>query len=165
MKIFEKFGHTIDLSVSGSGSIDPWTSDYARENGVSCWGTCDMGLFALVDGEKIFKMKIGRQLHIIEAFKNEKISSWDEALTIFNKFVDRELGLLSESKHSIDIQKMQEEKIKKLTKKEKEAYFENVRKERQILSNMPENERKAYIEEKNKKIEEEYQNYIKNEQK
>ena len=137
IKIFE---HTIEVKESGMGSLDPWSADYAHEQNVSMMGTDDMASFALIDGERVFKIKNSitpLYNELKEALENDKIASWDDAFDIFSKHIDREFEPLSKSKHDIDIMKMRHEKFKKLTKKEKEAYWDKWRKEREIIRNMP----------------------------
>ena len=137
IKIFE---HTIEFKESGMGSLDPWSADYAHEQNVSMMGTDDMASFALIDGERVFKIKNSitpLYNELKEALENDKIASWDDAFDIFSKHIDREFEPLSKSKHDIDIMKMHHEKFKKLTKKEKEAYWDKWRKEREIIRNMP----------------------------
>ena len=137
IKIFE---HTIEFKESGMGSLDPWSADYAHEQNVSMMGTDDMASFALIDGERVFKIKNSitpLYNELKEALENDKIASWDDAFDIFSKHIDREFEPLSKSKHDIDIMKMRHEKFKKLTKKEKEAYWDKWRKEREIIRNMP----------------------------
>ena len=131
IKIFE---HTIEFKESGMGSLDPWSADYAHEQNVSMMGTDDMASFALIDGERVFKIKNSitpLYNELKEALENDKIASWDDAFDIFSKHIDREFEPLSKSKHDIDIMKMRHEKLKKLTKKEKEAYWGKWRKERE----------------------------------
>ena len=137
IKIFE---HTIEFKESGMGSLDPWSADYAHEQNVSLMGTDDMASFALIDGERVFRIKNNitpLYNELKEALENDKIASWDDAFDIFSKHIDREFEPLSKSKHDIDIMKMRHEKFKKLTKKEKEAYWDKWRKEREIIRNMP----------------------------
>ena len=131
LKIFE---HTIEFKESGAGSLDPWSADYAHEQNVSMMCTDDMASFALIDGERVFKIKNSitpLYNELKEALENDKIASWDDAFDIFSKHIDKEFEPLSKSKHDIDIIKMRHEKLEKLTQKEKEAYWCNWRKERE----------------------------------
>ena len=57
--------------------------------------------------------------------------------------------------------KMHHEKFEKLTKKEKEAYWGNWRKEREIIRNMSNDEKKAFYNERERQYEEEYNEWIK----
>lgn len=164
MELFEIFGHTIDFRGSGTGSLDPWSADYAYGQGVSMMCTADMASFALIDGERVFRIKHGLiplYNELKEALENDKVASWDDAFAIFSKYIDREFEPLSKSKHGIDIMKMHSEKFEKLTKKEKEAYWDKWRKERDMVRNMSEEERKTFLEEKQRKEEEEFKKWIK----
>ena len=163
MELFEIFGHTIDLRSSASGSLDPWTSDYAKTYEVGIMCTDDMAEFALIDGEHIFKIRnmIKFYYELKEAIENKLVGSWDDAFAIFNNYVVMEFEPLSKSKHGIDIMKMHSEKFEKLTKKEKEAYWDKWRKERDMVRNMSEEERKTFLEEKQRKEEEEFKEWIK----
>lgn len=165
MDKIEIFGHTIEFRGSGTGSLDPWSGDYAHEQNVNMMCTADMASFALIDGERVFRIKHGiipLYNELKEALENDKVTSWDDAFAIFSKYIDREFEPLSKSKHGIDIMKMHHEKFEKLSKKEKEAYWDEYRKKRAIVRSMSDEERKAYLEEKNRKIEEEYLDWIKN---
>ena len=164
MEQFNVFGHTIEFRGSGTGSLDPWSADYAHEQGVSMMCTTDMAEFALVDGEYVYKIRHGfvRVYNELKnAIDNKTASCWHEVFAIFNKYITSEFQTLTNSKHSIDIMKMQHEKFEKLSKKEKEAYMENWRKERDMLIGMSDDEKKAFFEEKEKKTEEEFKEWIK----
>ena len=164
MELFKIFGHTIEFRGSGTGSLDPWSADYAHEQNVSMMCTADMASFALIDGERVFRIKHGitpLYNELKEALENDKVTSWDDAFAIFSEHIDREFEPLSKSKHGIDIMKMHHEKSEKLTKKEKEAYWDNWRKEREIIRNMSNDEKKAFLEEKHRKEEEEFKEWIK----
>ena len=50
-------GHTIEIKGSGSGSLDPWTSEYAREKGIGLMCTSDMAEFILLDGDDVWKIR------------------------------------------------------------------------------------------------------------
>lgn len=164
MEHLKIFGHTIEFKESGTGSLDPWSADYAHEQNVNMMCTDDMASFALIDGERVFRIKNSiTTLHneLKEALDNDKIASWDDVFAIFSKHIDREFKPLSKSKHDIDIMKMRHEKFEKLTKKEKEAYWDNWRKEREIIRNMSNDEKKAFYDERERQYEEEYNEWIK----
>lgn len=164
MEQLNVFGHTIEFRGSGTGSLDPWSGDYAHEQGVSIMCTADMASFVLIDGERVFRIKHGLiplYNELKEALENDKVASWDDAFAIFSKYVDREFEPLSKSKHGIDIMKMHHEKFEKLTKKEKEAYWDKWRKEREIIRNMSNDEKKAFYDERERQYEEEFNEWIK----
>lgn len=161
---FNVFGHTIEFRGSGTGSLDPWSGDYAHEQGVSMMCTADMAEFALIDGEYVYKIKHGAYSvynEIKNAIDNKTASSWEDIFAIFSNYVEREFQTLTDSKHSIDIMKMNHEKYQKLTKKEKEAYWDKWRKERDMVRNMSDEEKKAFYYERHRKTEEEFKEWIK----
>ena len=124
MEHIKIFGHTIEFKESGMGSLDPWSADYAHEQNVSLMGTDDMASFALIDGERVFRIKNNitpLYNELKEAVENDKIDSWDGAFDIFSKHVDSEFEPLSKSKHDIDIIKMRQEKLKKTYQKRKRS--------------------------------------------
>ena len=164
MEHLKIFGHTIEFKESGTGSLDPWSADYAHEQNVSMMCTDDMASFALIDGERVFRIKNSITTlynELKEALENGKIASWDDAFDIFNEHIDKEFKPLSKSKIDIGIMKMRNEKFEKLTKKEKEAYWDKWRKEREIIRNMSNDEKKAFYNERERQYEEEYNEWIK----
>jgi hypothetical protein len=48
-------GHSIEIRTNRTGSIDPWSLDYATENNIRLMITSDMGVFILIDGEDIYR--------------------------------------------------------------------------------------------------------------
>lgn len=125
---YEFFGHNIEVRVSNSGSHDPWTGDYAREKGVGLIGTADIKTFILIDGETVYSLKRGGQLHFINALQQE-FSSWEEVQKTINKFVDSNEPLtLKESFKYIDNLKVENDKLSKMSEKEKREYWEELKK-------------------------------------
>ena len=147
MEHIKIFGHTIEFKESGMGSLDPWSADYAHEQNVNLMGTDDMASFALIDGERVFRIKNNitpLYNELKEALENDKIDSWDGAFDIFSKHIDREFEPLSKSKHDIDIMKMRHEKLEKLTQKEKEAYWKLTKKGKEAYWDNWRKERENY---------------------
>lgn len=72
-KLIEIDGHTIEYRICSTGSIDPWSLDYAHENKISLMGTSDMAEFILVDGEQIYKLSSWGLFHSLE-----KLKTWEE---------------------------------------------------------------------------------------
>lgn len=52
-------GHTLEFRTSSSGSIDPWTMDYASEHKIGLIGTADIKDFVKVDNTWIYKITRG----------------------------------------------------------------------------------------------------------
>ena len=117
-------GHTIEIRYSGSGSIDPWTGDYARELGVGLMGTSDIGEFVLVDGNLIYRLRNG-YIPFMASIEN---LSFEEVMGILS--THDSFGTLEESKKGIDELKIENDKVKKMTPEEKRAYFEEKKKRR-----------------------------------
>lgn len=120
-------GHSAEYRVSPSGSLDPWTSDYANSLGVGIMCTADMAGFILIDGEHIYKLKNGIFSVVLS---NEKFNSWDS----FNEWLlenkERYFGTLSQSKSDVDEMKKANEKIKSMTESERKEYFREEREKR-----------------------------------
>ena len=117
-------GHTIEIRCSGSGSIDPWTGDYARELGVGLVGTSDVKNFVLVDGNIIYRLRRG-YIPLMENIASLSFEEVMETLSTHDSF-----GTLEESKKEIDELKIENEKLKKMTPAEKRAYFEEKKRNR-----------------------------------
>lgn len=117
-------GHTIEIRYSGSGSIDPWTGDYARELGVGLMGTSDVRNFVLVDGNLIYRLRYG-YIPFMASIEN---LSFEEVMNILSTYDS--FGTLEENKKEIDELKIENDKVKKMTPEEKRAYFEEKRRKR-----------------------------------
>lgn len=117
-------GHTIEIRYSGSGSIDPWTGDYARELGVGLMGTNDVRNFVLVDGNLIYRLQ-DNYTQFIEALDGISFEELEKLLLTQDSF-----GTLEERKKDIDRLKIENDKVKKMTPEEKRAYFEEKRRKR-----------------------------------
>lgn len=117
-------GHTIEVCYSGSGSIDPWSGEYARKAGVALWGTSDVRYFALVDGSHIYRLQ-DDFAQFIEALDGISFEELEKLLLTQDSF-----GTLEERKKDIDSLKIENDKIKKMTPEEKRAYFEEKKRKR-----------------------------------
>lgn len=117
-------GHTIEIRYSGSGSIDPWTGDYARELGVGLMGTCDVRNFVLVDGNLIYRLRHGC-IPFMASIENLSFEEVMDILSTYDSF-----GTLEDSKKEIDELKIENDKVKEMTPEEKRAYFEEKKRKR-----------------------------------
>ncbi len=96
MKKFNLFGHTLEISYSGSGSIDPWSGEFARSINLGLWGTSDVGEFMLVDGSRIYKLDRSSLVMELRSFIDAGIfDSWEQ-------FENEWLKKLIEKKHIFD---------------------------------------------------------------
>ena len=118
-------GHTIEVRYSGSGSIDPWSGEYATKVGVALWGTSDVRYFALVDGNLIYRLHDGGITKFISTIENLSFEEVMNVLSTCDSF-----GTLEERKKDIDRLKIENEKVKKMTPEEKRAYFEEKKRKR-----------------------------------
>ena len=71
-------GHTLEFRTSGSGSIDPWTRDYAREHNIALIGTADVKDFVKVDDTWIYKIIHGYTSGFYEKYSNDELKTWEE---------------------------------------------------------------------------------------
>ena len=117
-------GHTIEVCYSGSGSIDPWSGEYAIKVGVALWGTSDIRYFALVDGSRIYRLQ-DNYTQFIEALDGISFEELEKLLLTQDSF-----GTLEERKKDIDRLKIENDKIKKMTPEEKRVYFEEKKRKR-----------------------------------
>lgn len=80
--IFTTKGHTLEFRGCSTGSIDPWSLDYARENNIRLVGTSDIATFMLVDGDDIFKLK-GSSLDALLSLINSNNQDFDSFINEF----------------------------------------------------------------------------------
>lgn len=113
--------HTIEIRYSGSGSIDPWSGEYAIKVGVALWGTSDIRYFAIVDGSRIYRLQ-DNYTQFIESLDGISFEELEKLLLTQDSF-----GTLEERKKDIDRLKIENDKVKKMTPEEKRAYFEEKR--------------------------------------
>ena len=92
-------GHTFEIRYSGSGSIDPWTGDYARENNISLIGTSDVVSFILVDGDNIYRSRRSLVNFITSDFDNyESAMEWIKEHTKYTGSLINSLNYLNKLK-------------------------------------------------------------------
>ena len=143
-------GHTIEISSSGTGSIDPWSLDYAHSIDLSLMCTADMAEFMLIDGTHIYKFRSfndGAELH--EYIKCEVFDTWEEferewlnpkiekRHIFYEGTLEDSIKVLKASKKrslvwkSIPKEKQREvyEQLKKLSKEKREEWYEEKFKE------------------------------------
>ena len=89
-------GHTIEIRSNNTGSIDPWSLDYADENGISLMITSDMAEFALVDGEDIYQIRNFRGSILGEKLINSEFDTFDEVIDWLNENSTKSRKTLSE---------------------------------------------------------------------
>lgn len=100
MTKLELFGHLVEIDSSGTGSIDPWTQDYANEHNIPLMGTTDIGYFVLIDGNHIYKIR--NQYKFYKELELSDVTSWDDVMKILDKHMVDYFGTLEDSKKLID---------------------------------------------------------------
>lgn len=120
--------HTLNFEWSGSGSIDPWSGAYAREIGVTQWGTSDIGNFVLVDGDGVYRLR--SSLVRFNDFWEKSDKTWETALKWVEDNKERYFGSLEEIKKDLDERKRKEDEYNAMTKEEKEEHMRKWREER-----------------------------------
>ena len=129
-KIFNIDGHTIEFR-SGSGSLNPWSSEYCRKIGLSLMCTSDCVDYAMIDGEKIYRMRNHSKLMwLTDDLLNNAISSLDELMFFHKEAFDNFVGNFSEIKKELDQAKKENDEFKKLSPEEKKEYLARKREER-----------------------------------
>lgn len=123
-------GHAIEFS-NGSSSLDPWTSEYCRKIGLSCWATSDIVPYVRIDGEKIYRLRSSnKSLDMRQALMDGAVSSFDEFLFFFSEFFEREHEDYSESVRIHNKRKKREDEWEALPKEEKDRQMAEWRTER-----------------------------------
>ena len=117
--------HTLSFEWSGSGSIDPWSGAYAREIGVSQWGTSDIGNFVLVDGDGVYRLR--SSLVRFNDFWEKSDKTWETALKWVEDNKERYFGSLEEIKKDLDERKKKQDEYNAMTPEEKEQYIKEWR--------------------------------------
>ena len=88
-------GHTFEFRYSGTGSLDPWSGDYAHENNINLIVTSDVAFFLLVDGDDLYRMRGDGH-----AFIEDSIKTYDEAKDWLSKHAEHR-GSLNEKIQSL----------------------------------------------------------------
>ena len=141
--------HTIEFQGSGTGSIDPWSSEYARKINVSVMCTADMAEFMLVDGSHIYKFDSFNNAKWLGSCLEEGFVTWE----MFTKWLDDEIktrhvfddGLLEDSYRNLESLKRHNEVWKSFNEKEKREVYEYVK-------TLSKEERENWYEEKFKEL-------------
>ena len=116
-------GHTIEFS-SGSSSIDPWTSEYNKKIGLSCWATSDIVPYIRIDREEIHRIRYSnRSLEMREAITNGAVTDFDDFLFFFSDYFEGDYPNYSESVKISDERKRKEDEYNAMSKEEKEEYM------------------------------------------
>ena len=93
--LFTTEGHTIEFRECSTGSIDPWSLDYADENKIPLMITSDMADFVLIDGDILYKLK-GYGSKPLEPLLDGTIQGFDNVMQLINK-IAYPFGSLKES--------------------------------------------------------------------
>lgn len=129
-KIFNIDGHTIEFR-SGSGSLNPWSSEYSREIGLSLVCTSDCVDYVMIDGEKIYRLRsFTKKMQLVDDLLNDVIASWDELMFFHKDAFEDFVGNFSEIKKELDQAKKENDEFKKLSPEEKKEYLARKRAER-----------------------------------
>jgi len=123
-------GHKIEFRSSGSGSLDPWTSEYARSLGVGIMCTSDMGEFMLIDDEHIYKFESCNQaLELSTMLREGIIDNWEmfekEWLEPFLKRREyNDFGTIEEHRESVRKMKERDTVWKAIPEKHRRTVYE-----------------------------------------
>lgn len=93
--LFTTEGHTFEFKGCSTGSIDPWSLDYADKNEISLMITSDLADFILIDGDTLYKLK-GYSPKLLEPLMNGTIQGFDNVMQLINK-IAYPFGSLKES--------------------------------------------------------------------
>ena len=123
-------GHKIEFRSSGSGSLDPWTSEYARSLGVGIMCTSDIGEFMLIDDEHIYKFESCNQAYELSTMLREGIiDNWEmfekEWLEPFLKRREHnDFGTIEEHRESVRKMKERDTVWKAIPEKHRRTVYE-----------------------------------------
>ena len=126
----ELFGHTIEIRSNSTGSIDPWSSDYAQSIDLSLMCTSDLGEFMLIDGQHIYKFESFNQgLELHEMISNGIFDSWEQFMEEWlkpkvEKRRTMDFGTLEESIESLKESKRRSTVWKSIPEKERRSVYE-----------------------------------------
>ena len=126
----ELYGHTIEIRSNSTGSIDPWSLDYAQSIDLSLMCTSDLGEFMLIDGQKIYKFESFNQAHELhEMISNGIFDSWEQfeeewLVPKIKKYRMRYFGTLEESIESLKISKKRSIVWKSIPEKKRREVYE-----------------------------------------
>lgn len=126
----ELYGHTIEIRGSGTGSIDPWSGDFANSIDLNLMCTADMAEFMLIDGQKIYKFESFNQAHELhEMISNGVFDSWEQfeeewLVPKISKYRMRYFGTLEESIESLKISKKRDSVWKSIPQKKRREVYE-----------------------------------------
>ena len=88
-------GRSIEIRGNRTGSIDPWSLDYATENNIRLMITSDMGVFILLDGEDIYRTN-SWGIELSEKLINGEINTFQGVMEWLAKNSEKEEKTLSE---------------------------------------------------------------------
>lgn len=77
-------GHTIEYSYGSTGSIDPWSLDFANQNNIALIVTSDIAYYFLVDNSEIFKDK--RYTNSPDPYEMDTFDSISEYLSNYTEY-------------------------------------------------------------------------------
>ena len=122
-------GHKISLLSNGTGSIDPWSEEYARSIGVSLMCTADMADFMLVDGTHIYKFDRNNDVYsLYQAVETHLLEKWEDfniwLASLMDKKRVRDCGYLEDRKKSIDFLKRKDIVWKSIPEKDRRSTYE-----------------------------------------
>jgi len=106
-------GHTIEVVLNGTGSVDPWSCEFARSIDLGIMCTSDLGYFMLIDGNLVYKIERGNIAVELETLlAKDYFDSWE-------KFEETWLKPHLEEKYCVKYWYTLEESIEGLKKRKK----------------------------------------------
>lgn len=144
---FQIEGHTIEFRTSASGSLDPWTSEYARNINFPLMCTADMAKFMLVDGSHIYKFESFEIAYdLVDKISNGSICKWKEFIDwISDTRRTRDFGTLEESIEGVKEAQRRDSVWKSFPKDRKREIYE-------FLKTLSKEEKEAWYQEKFKEL-------------
>ena len=103
MNKIEIDGHSFEFRICSTGSIDPWSLDYAIKNSINFMISDDMTYFVLLDGDSIYKLlNYGHIFEDVIPKTFEEAKEWLDNYTKFKGSLKDSIQSLIEYKEKCD---------------------------------------------------------------
>ena len=145
-------GHTIEVVLNGTGSVDPWSCDFARSINLGIMCTSDLGYFMLIDGNLVYKIErdnIAMELETLLA--TNYFDRWEEFEETWlkphleEKYCIKYWYTLEESIEGLKKRKKRDEVWKSIPEKKRREMYE-------YLKTFSKEEKEKWFEEKIKEL-------------
>jgi hypothetical protein len=145
-------GHTIEVVLNGTGSVDPWSCEFAKSIDLGIMCTSDLGYFMLIDGSRVYKIKRSdAAMELKELLAENYFDCWEEFEETWlkphleDKYCVEYWYTLEESIESLKERKKRDEVWKSFPEKKRREIYE-------YLKTLSREEKEKWFEEKIKEL-------------